>query len=146
MSRRSNEAPAHGWGWLWGVLGIVVAVAVLDSDLLWSLVGLFGLVGVLISMLPDRREAAGLRVTSREATGAARADRPAAVGIENLRPAHSQVQCAYCHDGVHAGPAHELPNACEGCGVVLHVECAREIPGCPTLGCKHAARRRRRGA
>lgn len=43
-------------------------------------------------------------------------------------------RCAVCHDA--PGDAHA---SCDGCGCVLHRECA--AAGCPTLGCARAGAR-----
>jgi hypothetical protein len=65
---------------------------------------------------------------------------PEAFGKPTIRILPRQ-RCPYCHDGV-SGQTH----ACAGCSAIYHVECLEESGGCSTLGCKHAARRRRRGA
>ncbi len=40
-------------------------------------------------------------------------------------------RCALCHDDLAPGSEHR----CEGCGTLLHPECAAGIADCPTLGC-----------
>lgn len=41
------------------------------------------------------------------------------------------VRCALCHEAVAAAAT----TSCAGCATVLHVECARDVARCPTLGC-----------
>lgn len=48
-----------------------------------------------------------------------------------------RLRCARCHE--EAAEAELV--ACPGCATRLHADCRAEAPGCPTLGCVHAARR-----
>ncbi len=40
------------------------------------------------------------------------------------------LRCAYCH-----GAAQGLLECCDGCGVLVHADCRRELGRCSTLGC-----------
>jgi hypothetical protein len=50
-------------------------------------------------------------------------------------------RCPFCRDDV-SGQTY----ACSDCKTIYHSACLREAGGCTTLGCTHAAPRRRRGA
>jgi hypothetical protein len=41
------------------------------------------------------------------------------------------LRCAYCH-----GEAQGLLECCDGCGVLVHADCRRELGRCSTLGCQ----------
>jgi len=41
------------------------------------------------------------------------------------------LRCAYCH-----GAAQGLLECCDGCGVLVHADCRRELGRCSTLGCQ----------
>ena len=52
-----------------------------------------------------------------------------------------QGRCAYCRGAL---GLEEAP-ACDGCGTHLHQACRVELGGCPSIGCRHAIPRARRG-
>lgn len=49
-----------------------------------------------------------------------------------VQPRESQAQCPLCRE-----PLDEAAVGCVGCGTELHLDCAEELGGCPTLGCSH---------
>ncbi len=52
-----------------------------------------------------------------------------------------QGRCAYCRGALDL----EDTPACDGCGTCLHPACRAELGGCPSIGCRHAVPRARRG-
>ena len=131
------ESQAYGYAGgtltLWGVFaglsqgrsGDRALLAVLALATLLCL--LYGLWLTGLRWRQERAQAAW-RVRARAATPRGR---PAGFGEARGRRGASQ-RCPYCHDGLRGGALLE----CRGCRATLHAECAAELGGCPTIGCR----------